>query len=232
MIDTPSHPYSEQIDRNLREHFGPKVDRLERAAERFRQQEAALLRPDGTPKYAPQEHQERVEALLREYDQVGAEVAEDADEAIAEARQEIARLDGRTALDSLTEAELSRANTLARFISEDCETLPPGELARRVRAAQAGADRGALFCWARYLERRLEASRGSVPSSPAAQELGALARELRERFEDPKAQDKRRALEQRISSAQVLRGRVHQTRLDLDGTMDRARREMAARYRL
>ena len=63
-------------------------------------------------------------------------------------------------------------------------------------------------------------------------ELFEVRRELAARFEDPKAKDRRRTLEQRIESAKVLKGRAHRTRLELDRTMARASADMRARYRL
>ena len=97
----------------------------------------------------------------------------------------------------------------------------------------AGKDRAEAFVWPRALDRRLSALRDSGRTSdPATLAMFTALRELEGRFSDPTAADKRRALERRTSSAQVLRGRVHLTRLRLDGTMERAHRDAVARHRL
>ena len=222
-----------RIDASLREHFGPKVDRIDRAAERFAQQQASLLRPDGTPKYAAAEHQERVGALLAEYDSVGADVTAEAEEAIRETEQEIARIDGADPIDSLKPDELARAASLAVFVDQDVDRLLPEQLAKRARAVLAGTDRAQAFVWFGALERRLAARRGTGGTpEPATLELFEVRRELAERFSDPKARDERRILEQRIDSAKVLRGRVSQRRREIDGTWDRMLSQGRQRYAL
>ena len=224
-----------RIEHELREYFGPKVDRLDRAAERFKEQEAGLLRPDGTPKYAPAEHEERVKGLLAEYDSVGAAVTADAEAAIAEAEREIARIDGADPIDTLKPDELARAASLAVFVDQDVDRLLPEQLAKRARAVLAGTDRAQAFVWARAIERRLAARRGGGGTpDPATLELFEVRRELAARFEDPKAKDKRRTLEQRVESARVLRGRVAQRRREVDGTwqrmLEQGRQQMRAMF--
>ena len=205
-----------RIEHELREYFGPKVDRLDRAAERFKEQEAGLLRPDGTPKYAPAEHEERVKGLLAEYDSVGAAVTADAEAAIAEAEREIARIDGADPIDTLKPDELARAASLAVFVDQDVDRLLPEQLAKRARAVLAGTDRAQAFVWARAIERRLAARRGGGGTP------------------DPTAKDRRRTLEQRVESARVLRGRVSQRRREIDGSWDRmleqGRQQMRAMF--
>ena len=231
--DTNTDAALARIDASLREHFGPKVDRIDRAAERFTQQQASLLRPDGTPKYAPAEHEERIKGLLAEYDAVGADVAADADEAIAEVEQDLAKLDGADPIDTLKPDELARAASLAVFVDQDTDRLPPEQLAKRARAVLAGTDRAQAFVWFRALERWLAARRGTGGTpDPATLELFEVHRELEARFSDPKAADKRRTLEQRKSSAQVLRGRVTMTRRRLDGSDAAALEAMRQRYAL
>ena len=234
MVNT-TDPASVRIDENLREHFGPKVDRIDRAAERFRSQEASLLRPDGSKVYGDAEHQERMQALLAEYDAVGNDVVNDAEEAIAEAEQEIARLDGADPIDTLKPDELARAASLAVFVDQDVDRLPPEQIVKRARAVLAGTDRAQAFVWFCALERRLSARRGTGGTpDPATLELFEVRRELAARFEDPKARDKRRNLEQRVESAKVLRGRVAQRRREIDGTWDRmlagTRQQMRAMF--
>ena len=151
-----------RIDASLREHFGPKVDRIDRAAERVTQQQASLLRPDGTPKYAPAEHEERTKGLLAEFDSVGADVTADAEEAIRETEQEIARIDGADPIDTLKPDELARAASLAVFVDLDVDRLLPEQLVKRARAVLAAPT-------------ALRRSCGSVPSTAGRQHAAAPA---------------------------------------------------------
>ena len=82
-------PASVRIDTELREHFGSEVSRLERAAESFEAGKARLYRPDGQPVYGPEEHQQRIDALLAQFDAVGSAVAEEAEAAIATAEADL-----------------------------------------------------------------------------------------------------------------------------------------------
>ena len=159
-------------------------------------------------------------------------VTEAADKAIEDGKAELARLDGSSPMDALSEEELARAGARAPFVAEDAERLLPAELVRRVRAALVAGDRPLMFLWLRSASARLERERGRNGSSTDLQELSGLVRELQERFHDPKAAERRHKAERRIESGKTLRGRPRLARVQLDGTMERARQEMAARYRL
>ena len=220
--DTSADAALARIDASLREHFGPKVDRIDRAAETVEAGKAKRYRRDGSKVYSDQEHEQRLQGLLAQFDAVGADVTADAEEAIRETEQEIARIDGADPIDSLKPDELARAASLAVFVDQDVDRLLPEQLAKRARAVLAGTDRAQAFVWFRALERRLAARRGTGGTpDPATLELLEVRRELAERFSDPKARDKRRTLEQRIESAKVLAGRVRQRRREIDGSWER-----------
>jgi len=107
--------------------------------------------------------------------------------------------------------ELARAASLATFIDQDAMTMPPADVARRVRALLAANDRPQLVVWLRALTRRLE---GAQPG-PSTLDLATVRQELAARFEDPKAKDTRAKLEQKISSAKILKGRAASRQLDI-----------------
>ena len=234
MVDTTRRldPASERIENNLREHFGSEATRLERAAERFEAAKAALFRSgDGQPMYAPEEHQQRLDGLLAEYDDVGAEIKATAEEAIAAGRQELAKLDSASPLDRLTADEQQAASVRALFVREDCETLPLGPLTARVRAVLASGDRVDAYLLGRYAGARLDADRQRSPGQSLERAaLAAVLTELQGRLADPKAKEKRERAEQRISSAQVLGGKVRMKRLHLDGTVAADAEAMRRRY--
>jgi hypothetical protein len=232
MIDTTRRdPARERIEAGLREHFGSQVDRIDRAAERFEAARAKLYRSDGQPIYGPEEHRQRLDALLGEFDAVGAAVTGAAEEAIAEAEGKLAILEGGDPLDGLKPDELDRANRLAAFIREDAEALPHGELAKRLRAVLAAGDRPKALLWARYLDKRLEAERGRPgTSSPDVVAVFEAARELRASVADPKAAEAREEAGRRKGAAQVLRWRVTAARSRLDGSEAAALEDMRRRY--
>jgi hypothetical protein len=61
--------------------------------------------------------------------------------------------------------------------------------------------------------------------------LLAVVRELAALLDDPKAREERERLQQRIGSAQVLRGRVDMTRRRIDGSEAAALEQMREHLR-
>src|SRR5690606_31031642 len=114
--------------------------RVDEALERFKAERASLYRPDGTPKYSPQEHRERIDQLLAELDRTLDEVRAFARQYLIEAQQK--RDAGYVdPFDRLSSAEQAKAANRAAFVKEDVESLPFEELEKRLRAAQAQGDR-------------------------------------------------------------------------------------------
>jgi hypothetical protein len=80
---------------------------------------------------------------------------------------------------------------------------------------------------------RVDGERGqAVRNTPDGQALLEALRDARALFDDSKAAQKRQAIEQRISSAQVLGGRVRMVRQQLDGTTERMMEQMRRGYAL
>jgi len=219
-----------RIGDNLRQHFGAEIDRVDRAASRCQERQKQLLRADGSRIFSDLEHDARASDAVAEFDAAAESVGETAALAIAAAEQDLATLDGSDPIDSLKHDELARAASLATFVDRDAETMIPADVARRVRSLLAANDRPQLAVWLRSLTRILEARRGGAASDPAALELFTLRRDLEAVFSDTKAADKRRALEQRISSAKVLTGQVARRRRELDGSEAQALAEMRRQY--
>jgi len=211
----PHAAYNERIANEMAEHFGTESRLLERAVATFQQGKAALLRPDGQPRYAEAEMTERAAALLAAFDQEAGWVRAQAEEAIPAAEAELAMLDGADPFDSLKPEEQARSAARCEFVREDAELLRPDQLVTQARAALASNDRGLLFLLDRYIGQRID--RDGARRDPA---LTAVHREIVERFKDPKAAEKRHAAERKLSMAKLLGGRIEMARRQLDGRHD------------
>jgi len=231
----PRDPALERIDRELADQFGTEVRILDTALARFQEAERGLLRPDGSKRYADEEHGERIQGLLASLDDTLEHVAETATTAIAKARGALATLDTADPLDSLNGEGQARAAARRDFIKEDAASLPLARIAAVVTGALASDDRPLLVLWHRYLGLRLEAERQQgrrVGPHDADAAAFAVFRDLEARvLGDPeKRQERRRALEQRISNAKVLEYRARSARSTADGTAAASLDEMRRRY--
>ena len=214
----------ERIDRELGEHFGSEVGRLESAAETFEAARKRLFRDDGSPRYSEAEHAERLGALLTTLDTSLADVTKSAEAAIARGQAELVKLEGRDPLDRLSPTGQAQAAARREFVREDAERLPLARIVEVVNAAMVSGDLPILVLWHRYLGSRLETERASSqqPANPGS--ARALAADIYRALEtrvvgDPaEIRTKRQAMERRISSAQVLAGRVRRARSVADGT--------------
>lgn len=229
----------ERIEREMREHFPNETSRLDRAAEAFADGAAGLLRPDGSRRYSDAEHSERLAALLEKLDATLAAISETAAATIERSKADLTKLEGADPFDTLTAEQKQAASTRAVFVKEDCETLPPSELVKLARAALANGDKVRIYLYGRYLGRRIApVGADGMPAlrTPGGTglELVAVVRDLQAVFDDGDRTDKRRAIEKRISSAQVLEGRVRQVRAQADGSQAAAavrfRQQLAARW--
>jgi hypothetical protein len=223
----------ERIEREMREQFPSETSRLDRATEAFADGAAGLLRPDGSRRYSDDEHQERMAALLDKLDASLTTITDAATTAIEKARTDLAKLEGADPFDKLTADQKQAASTRAAFVKEDCETLPATELVKLARAALASGDKVRIYLYGRYLGRRIAPV--GVDGMPALRspggvdlELVAVVRDLAAVFDDGDRADKRREVEQRISSAKVLTGRVQRARSAADGSQARALEQMRA----
>lgn len=203
MTTNQTDPASVRVAQNLAEHHSAELRVLEQAAAQAAQQRAALLRPDGQPRFAEAEQREREAAINATLETAFARVTATAASAVESARRDLTLLEGSDPFDRLSAAEQERVVTRQGLIAIDTAELPPEQLAARIRATLAADDRVLLLLYARHLPHRLEA----MPTISRS-ELLQLQHELGERVADPRAKDKRAAAERRLSAAQVLQGRV------------------------
>jgi hypothetical protein len=130
--------------------------RIDRALEHFRAGERDLYTEGGQRLYSDEEHERRYDALLAEFDREKDSVVAEADRAIEKAERTLA-LEHRDLSDSLTTAELERANAKKSYVEDDVRTLPLETLLKRVKAAQTADDKPTMFLYARTLPKRAEA---------------------------------------------------------------------------
>jgi hypothetical protein len=228
MIDTTTEPQvdpaTQRIEANLLEHHAAEVRDLDRAAERRTTQQAALLRPDGSPKYAEAEHAEQLARIDAEFEAVAARVTEQAEAAVEATKRELVLLEGADPFDRLSPEQQQRAALRREFIREDVELLPVHQLLPMLRAALVAGDKAELWLLDRYVGMRIDREGGQV-----GPELLMLHRELAAAVADPQAKAKRERLERKLSAAQVLGGRVNLVRIGgVDGIL--AQMKASGRY--
>ena len=151
--------------------------RAEAAATRFKEGKAELYRPDGTPWYSEDAHRERLEALAVERDEAldGIIKAAAAERVAAENETKLARY--ADPVTCLTDEELVRANARRAFALDAAETLPIGELVRRLESVRASGDRANAFAYWSAAEKRRRGLGETAGSEHTA--LGGALRDLR-----------------------------------------------------
>ncbi len=201
----------------LHDTYGSELGQIEataeRMAEKVRRQVAALTRPDGTRVYGPAEHEERLAAIYEaagaEFDAAAARYAAQSEREVADLEKQLAVLAGADPFDTLSPDQKQAAATRQTFVKEDCETLPPHQLADRARAAIADGDRATAYLYHRYLAGRREDG------------LRDVAGELEALFAPADRFGQRRAIEAKIRAAKALPLAASTARRTFDGSLER-----------
>ncbi len=200
---------------------------LESALASFQQSNAKLYDADGSPIYAPAEHQRRSEQLLAELDRVVSAAMAAAAEAETAARRALQELNGRDPFDGLTPEEQARVTAKRELVAEDFRELPLEPLARRAQAALVTKDRAEAFLIARYGARRVESEtkRAAQGQSTPLERLGlsqlkTAVEQLQGELTDAKARERVMA---RRSAAQELDIQARRVRAEADGRLAAAR---------
>jgi len=219
-------PYGPHVPDPLTEGDGrTQAASVDRAVQRFTEDRARLYRSsDGQAVYGAAEMREREAALLEAFDREARRIAEEAQRTLTEAEQVLVQLTGSDPIDTLTEAERARANSLRAFVVEEAAELPLVQLVPRLRAALVTKDRAALTLWARYAGKRLDVEHRQ-PSAASSQDRAALAtlvRELQGAVADPTAQTKREQALRRIQTARAVDMHLRRQRGELDGSRAQA----------
>jgi hypothetical protein len=137
---------------------------------------AKLQREDGTRRYSPDEHQERLQAINSRFREELDGIRETAHVEISEAETRLQQIQGSDTLDALSPDELSSAGARASFVREEVEGMDHERLRNRLVAVTAGSDKPLMATYFHYVRRR-------VAENPAVglllhDELGVLEEKL------------------------------------------------------
>lgn len=148
-----------------------------RALEKYQTDRAGLLAHDGvTPIDPPATFAMKQAKLLESVEWAVERATALSDKVAAEVEaQRLAPFADPTS--ALSPSDLQDANLRAQWIREDCETLPLGDLAERLRAVHHdGGSKSSVFVHDRYARARWKAESDKVPQSP---DLAVFAQTLR-----------------------------------------------------
>jgi hypothetical protein len=215
--------------------FDRETSQLASAAAQLTRDRAALLRPDGQPKYSADEHAERDRALLERFTATADTIFGTVDAARAAAEQTLDALEHSDPMDRLDASTLGVANAKAGFIREEAQRMDLGALAERCRQVLAHGDQVDKVLWLRYGEWRREDLRGTAGAAHNPAALTVLydaLKGLAAAVGDPKAGEKRASAEATLKAAREWSHAAHRKRVEADGTMDRMMAQMRARYSL
>lgn len=206
--------------------------RIDQATKRYRAGERYLRTVDGQRLYSDEEHERRTEALLEEFDREVERAVAEADRTIERADRTLA-LEHRDLSDSLTTAELERANAKKSYVEDDVEDLSLDDLVRRVEAAQVAADKPTMFLYARALPKRAESEYEAGVFPDQAARLEGLAKELAEAVRGPEAKRELERAEKERRDVNSLKLYAEDQRREIDGTsvaaMESARAHIGSR---
>ena len=149
-----------------------------RAIEKYNADRAGLLASDGkTPIYPPDVHTAKVAKLLESVEWAVERATTLADKVTADIEaQRLQPFSDPTS--ALSAADLQDANARAVWVREDCESLPLGDLAERLRAVHASGSKASVFVHDRYSKRRWQVESAKTPQPPDLVVLGETLRDL------------------------------------------------------
>ena len=129
---------------------------FDKAADKFESEKAAMFRPDGKRIWADVQHDERIASMLETVTRAAANVKEEVDAAIEQAKA-IEVLAHADPMQALTNDELQRAYFLRPFVIDSVDSMSLIELADRLAAVVATGSRGEQACYYQAAYKRTEA---------------------------------------------------------------------------
>jgi hypothetical protein len=197
-------------------------DKIDNVVAEREAREGELIRDDGSRFYGDEEHAERMEAIQQQFGARMDEIEVGIGRKITQAEENLLKLEHADPTDTLTTAELERANAKREFVSDECWALSLEKLAQRCRAVLASGDRVNTFLYAHHAAQRVgervdAASQylaqkhsdggglaGMVSEEPGAQEVREVVAELQAKL-DP-------GRESRLGAARKTLEEVHETK--------------------
>jgi hypothetical protein len=128
---------------------------IDNAAARHAADTAKLQREDGSRRYSPDEHQERVQAIDSRFREEVDGIRETVQAEISQAEARVERIQGGDPLDDLSPDELSAAGARASFVREEVQGLDAERLRARLGAVLAASDKPTKAVYFHYLRRRV-----------------------------------------------------------------------------
>jgi hypothetical protein len=173
--------------------------RIDQATKRRAEQERALLRPDGSKIFGPEEHAERTASIRREFEQEMDKIDTELAAKVAGAREALLVAETPDASSTLSTGEIERAAALRQFLAEETQGMSNDALAHRSRAAIAAKDRPMIYVMHHIATQRSNED----PDSDLAGELRDVAHRLRTGL-DPGAESRLEAAKQAVEEGEDL----------------------------
>lgn len=215
-----------------------KRRRVDDAMQRFEAEKSKLFRHDGTKLYSDAEHDERETAAFEALNAVVSQIENDAEEQRRAADTDLEMIEVEP-IDRLSRDDLAYALTLQPFVREEVESLRPEQVIELARRAIHAKDTVKMTLYHRSLRFKIEAlnqqhrdASGSVPRSLSTitVPMQEAIRELGEALKDPKAGEKRKAVEDRLRRAQATAKYARDARFQARGGIEAEIRAQRRRY--
>ena len=199
---------------------------IEEAQAKFQAEKARLFRPDGAPKYAPAELQERLATLLVPLRQAVAAAQETVKATLGAAEKATIIADLDPVLHLSTE-DLQRANALRPFIEDTVGTLPFPQLAQTLASVAAHGGPAERAVYQRYAQQRFESTREARQAGHNLDTAGItavydLTQQLRDSLIPESTIATVKSAQQRMSEAAELGDYARFTLAEADGSQAQA----------
>jgi hypothetical protein len=208
---------------------------VERAVSEFESAKKRLYRPGGPQIFSGEEHAERLGILMDELREKTEAVATEAEADVVGYEREALALSYTDFAWTVPAEGREQLQSSRVFVKEDCETLNPSTLARRLEAVCAGSDKVAKVLHARYARMRhaalaAESSRLAAAGSPVGasvagenRALGDAVASLEKALEDPQKVKRTAGLKEAASESRRVAREAKAKVSSFDGTRDAAK---------
>lgn len=153
-------------------------DKAEKIRLEFEAARDKLYREDGNPRYAEEEHQERLAELQAQRNAALDAIEEDAQSALDTARKDLLAIENGDVTRLLAENDIQKASIRQPLISSDVAMLDREQLLQRLSAVAASSDDASKFCYWLAARDRLGNSSGGTTDVELAEAVSGLRESL------------------------------------------------------
>lgn len=164
-------------------------ERLEKEEKIREEGIARLYQPSGEPIWGNVEHERRVAMYDQGLQEAIAAARETAEAAKAEAERDALAGSADPTM-GLSPSDLADASARSGFVKEECETMTPEALAKRVRWAAVSGSPSVRWLYARYAQERFQRESSQNPRNPGLAPLAEAMRALSEQLRDKETEAK------------------------------------------